>query len=306
MVQSKRQSTHKQYDCYLQEWFSYCCEHGLSPHCCNVTKAIEFLEHLRLSRGLGYSAINTARSALSSILVPIDNISFGKHHLVRTYLRGVYNITPPVPRYHNTWDPALVLKLLQTWSPAKDLDLKTLTFKVVTLTLLVSGQRIQTLPFLSLDYMQKTDSCYTFRIYDHLKQSRPGYKNPVISLKAYPNDVSLCIFTFMLEYLSRTKNLRKDNYVFVCFKKPHGPASKDTITRWVKVVLEKAGIDTTIFAPHSIRSASSSAAERGGAPLQEILDTAGWSGDSVFGKFYNKPLVSSSSYDKAILQACTR
>ena len=35
---------------------------------------------------------------------------------------------------------------------------------------------------------------------------------------------------------------------------PHGPASKDTISKWLKQVMFDAGLDTSIFKPHSTRS----------------------------------------------------
>ena len=49
-------------------------------------------------QGCGYSVINTARSALSTI-INVDNLSIGKHSLVKKFVRGVYNIKPSLPRY---------------------------------------------------------------------------------------------------------------------------------------------------------------------------------------------------------------
>ena len=259
MIHAKRPSTHKQYDCYLKAWHQYTATLNINPFQASYTVAIEFLETLRTTRQLGYNALNTARSALSSILAPIDSVPFGKHHLVKTYMRGVFNIRPPVPRYSQTWDPNLVLELLRQWHPTKTLDLKKLTLKVLMLILLVSGQRLQTVFFMSLDNMRSTSSSFTFVIADLLKQSRPGYKNPSIILQSYPKDERLCIFTLLKAYIQRTAPLRKDvRALFICVNKPHGPASKDTLSRWVKLVLETAGIDTDRFAPHSTRSASSS------------------------------------------------
>ena len=107
-------------------------------------------------------------------------------------------------------------------------------------------------------------------------------------------------------YIQRTAPIRKDvRSLFLCFKKPYGAASKDTLSRWAKVVLSASGIDTKLYSSHSTRSASSSAAKRGGAPLQEILDTAGWTGDNVFARYYDKPVSnrSQTSYDVAVLGA---
>ena len=50
------------------------------------------------------------------------------------------------------------------------------------------------------------------------------------------------------EYLKRTQGSRGDeDKLFISFQKPHKAVSRDTISRWVKQVLEAAGIDTKVF-----------------------------------------------------------
>ena len=97
------------------------------------------------------------------------------------------------------------------------------------------------------------------------------------------------------EYIRRTKTYRKagSTQLFISFIAPFDQVTKDTIARWVKLVMARAGIDVNIFTPHSIRGASSSAALRNKVPLQTILDTAGWTRASTFMKYYNKPLLNS-------------
>ena len=56
--------------------------------------------------------------------------------------------------------------------------------------------------------------------------------------------------------------------------KPFSPVSRDTISRWVKTIMPRAGIDTTKFKPHSTRAASTSAASRNAVPLENILTAA--------------------------------
>ena len=66
--------------------------------------------------------------------------------------------------------------------------------------------------------------------------------------------------------------------------------SKDTVAKWINIVMSQAGVDNQQFKPHSTRAASTSAANRLGVPLSEILRTAGWSTEATFQKYYNKPL----------------
>ena len=62
-----------------------------------------------------------------------------------------------------------------------------------------------------------------------------------------------------------------------------------TIARWLRVVLEKAGIDTSVFKGHSTRSAATSAVASASVTMSEILLAADWSSEGVFQKFYYRP-----------------
>ena len=60
-----------------------------------------------------------------------------------------------------------------------------------------------------------------------------------------------------IQYIDVTKSLRGSiNCFFIAISKPYRPAYKGTTARWIKSVLHDAGIDMTIFTPHSARSAS--------------------------------------------------
>ena len=64
--------------------------------------------------------------------------------------------------------------------------------------------------------------------------------------------------------------------------------------------MEKAGIDTGIFKAHSVRGAATSAAASVGVTTADILKAADWSSESVFTKFYYKP-VRSDTFGEAVL-----
>lgn len=61
---------------------------------------LEFLAEL-FESVFGYSAINTARSALSTI-VNINNVPVGQHPLVKRFMRGIFNERPVLPQYNVT------------------------------------------------------------------------------------------------------------------------------------------------------------------------------------------------------------
>ena len=304
MLQAKRTSTHKQYNTYISAWLAYCESHDISPTSATVPQALSFLESIRRERQLGFNAINTARSALSSLLPHTDGVPFGQNWHVKLYMRGTFHVCPPCPRYATTWDPTVVLDYLKDWAPPNDITMQQLTLKVLMLALLVSGQRIHSFSVVEVEDLQLLDSQIIIHFGNKLKQSRPGYRTPDVALKAFPQDSSLCIYTYMLEYLRRTAPIRGDQkLLFITLKPPYKGASnsKDTLSRWVKKVMSSAGIDTNLFLPHSVRAASTSAAKRGGASVKEIMDSAGWSRTSTFTTFYDKQVADPHMFDVAVL-----
>jgi hypothetical protein len=73
--------------------------------------------------GLGYSSINTARSALSLFLSPIEGHSVGDHPIVTRFVKGVGKLRPSFPRYDDTWDVDILLKYFTDLPCNKDLSL---------------------------------------------------------------------------------------------------------------------------------------------------------------------------------------
>ena len=100
--------TQKQYQTYINKWLNYCCERELDSLHPSVADVIQFLTTL-FEKNLSNSSLNTARSALSTIIT-VDGMSIGNHPLVVRFLKGVFNLRPPVPRYKEVWDVSIVLR----------------------------------------------------------------------------------------------------------------------------------------------------------------------------------------------------
>lgn len=110
-MKSWRRSTHKQYGIYINKWFQFIDGKVDRSDKVSVNLVIEYLTSLHKS-GLSYSALNTARSALSSFVCLDDDSNLGEHSLVKRFMRGVFNINPSFPRYSSTWDVRQVLDYL--------------------------------------------------------------------------------------------------------------------------------------------------------------------------------------------------
>lgn len=252
---------------------------------------------------MSYSAINTARGALSSLGIRCDGITIGAHPDVVRYMKGVYNLRPQRPRYTHTWDINLVLNFLRKLSPVKFLTLKDLTLKLTMLIAITNAARVQTIHSISVDNMVKLESEFVCKFDNLLKQSRPGVNFSILHLKSYPPDRRLCTYTVVKEYLERTKSLRKNGQkeLLVSYIKPYQAVSTDTISRWIKIVLHRAGVNVDIFKAHSVRSAATSKVKMNSVNIKVILEKAGWSSAGTFARFYERD-VQESTFEEAVLK----
>ena len=85
ILSSWRDGSKKQYSSYLKRWVQFCSQRQIDTLRAPVTRVLDFLTEL-YNTGLGYSAINTARSAISFILLSTGADSFGSHPLVVRFL----------------------------------------------------------------------------------------------------------------------------------------------------------------------------------------------------------------------------
>ena len=116
------------YDVYIRQWVWYACEKKVDQFSQRLTTVINFLTQL-VKRDLSYSAVCTARSALSSYLCTYDGAAFRCNKLVKRLMKGVFEKKPVLPRYKNTWDVNTVSKELESWISTEKLTLKELTYK---------------------------------------------------------------------------------------------------------------------------------------------------------------------------------
>ena len=101
--------------------------------------------------------------------------------------------------------------------------------------------------------------------------------------------MKLCVFATLTERLQRTRTLRVDgSQLLISFRKPNKVISRDTISRWIRSVMQMSGIDLNIYKAHCTREASVPAAHRAHVPIHEILNKAGWSSACTFATYYDE------------------
>jgi integrase len=301
MMLARRESSTRLYDTYIARWKLFCAGLGLDFLEPDIPHALQFLQNL-LDQGLGYSVVNTARSALSAIILTKNGLTFGSQPDVILFMKGAFNMRPTKPRYTSTWDTSQVLTFLETWIPASEISLEKLTLKLMVLILLITGQRPQLLTKLDISNMKTGDDYYEFFLsITDFKQGRIGYKPGPIRLKQYVANRRLCVFQYLSYYLQRTALLRKDyTALFLTYKKPHRPVSQNSVSRWIKNVLQLAGIDISTFSAGSTRSAAASKVRDQGAPIHQIMEMGGWSRASTFTRFYDRPILPHSVAERIL------
>ena len=135
--------------------------------------------------------------------------------------------------------------------------------------------------------MNLSDDKCIFFVPNLLKHSRKGVHQAPIELIAFPVNRSLCIVYLLQIYIKRTSELRREG-TKITYQLAKVPQSKDKITRWIKLVLERSGIDVSVHTAHSTRAASTSYATNIGVSISTIISAAGWASDSTFTKFHKK------------------
>ena len=284
ILKSWRESTKKTYETYLRKWLKFTKESKVDPIHPTQENFITFLTELFHAEA-SYSTIGTARSAVNQFMLICSGQDFSQSRLVNRFMKGVYESRPQLPKYVEIWDVGGVLDFIQKLPD--ELSLMLMTMKLCVLFLLTTMQRCQTLHLIALSDIKFKADGLTIVTNHLLKQSKRGRHLPAIQIATY-KDSKLCLVTLFQEYLTRTANLRGETKeLLISVQKTHKNVARDTVSRWVKTFLYKAGV-AKHYKAHSTRAASASFANKTGVPLETIMKTAGWANATTFQKFYHK------------------
>ena len=227
----------------------------------------------------------------------------GQHPLVTRLLKGIFHDRPPLPRYSGTWNVQNVLNYLEGLGENKSLPLKLLSWKLTMLLALTRPSRLADLSNLDLSRRTYKPDRVCFYPNTLAKQSRQGSQVANFFFPSFPDNPLLCPVTTLKAYEERTKPICGiESKLLISTIKPYKAVSSSSVARWLKSLLEAAGVDTSIFAAHSTRGASSSAAANVGVTTNEILKAVNWNSESVFQGFYYRPS-DNPSYGRAVLSS---
>ena len=284
----------------------WCSGRGVDPITCPIDLVLDYLTHL-FHLGTPARTIGGHRSAISAYHHPIAVgtalVATGRHPLVSAVMSGINHLRPPQPKYSFTWDIEVVLGLFRSWP--LDLTPKQLTIKVITLLALIGIPRGAELKLFDLNYVADHGDKYVFQLVGTVKNVQGGLRPKPVEFHRHREDEKLCPIVCIDQYISLTTPWRvkgQPSAFFLCHKKPHKPASKSTLARWIKEALFLADVDTKVFKAHSLRGASSSKALLSGLSVKEVIDHGRWSQESTWQRFYHKKVDSASKkYQDSVL-----
>jgi len=137
--------------------------------------------------------------------------------------------------------------------------------------------------------LQEHRDCVVLHLTSLEKQARAGHVRGFLRIPSFPADLELCPVRALTAYYNKVLPLRGDTKAFfVSFVTPFKSVTSRTLARWLKTVLEDASVDTSVWDPHALRSASSAHHKSRNLDLGQICRLADWSTSSgVFKKFYD-------------------
>ena len=287
LLASWRQKSSKSYDSLLTKWASWCDKRNCDPFLGDVSEVVNFLAQL-FEQGYQYRSLSAYRSAISSVHDKVDGVNIGQHPLVAQVLQGAFNELPPQPRYSQTWDVHKVTSYINNMGDNAQLKLRDLTLKLTMLLALTRQSRSSDLTSLDVRFRRYSSEGVTFQPTKLAKQSGPTKDVTDFCFARFPHNPKLCPVHTLQAYEVVTQGIRDDNKVtklLLATIRPHKAVTSSTIAKWLKVIMERAGINTSIFKAHSVRSASVSTAAIAGITTADILEAADWTNQSVLQNF---------------------
>uniref|UniRef100_A0A6I8RJ21 Core-binding (CB) domain-containing protein n=1 Tax=Xenopus tropicalis TaxID=8364 RepID=A0A6I8RJ21_XENTR len=254
MMAARRPVSAKTYHRVWRIYQEWCQSQGQPFQDFSVPRLLSFLQS-GLDKGLSLGSLKSQISALS-VLFQQRIASLPD---VRTFLQGVSRLHPPFRDPTPPWDLNLVLTALQTapFEPLATIPLAWVTWKTAFLLAITSARRVSELSSLS-----SQPPYLIFHEDRTVLRTIPSFTPKVISAFHINQDITIPSFCpnpktpkevalhsldpvrALKFYLHRTKDIRSTNSLFVLHSGPQkgSPASKTTVSRWIKEAIRRAYI----------------------------------------------------------------
>lgn len=249
--------------------------------------------------GVASSSLNVYRSAISSGHAHVEGAPVGQHRLVSELLAGAAEQRPSLPKYAESWDTDQVTHWIRAnWPDNQQLSLVDLTSKLAMLLALATQARssdLASISFRSVSFASTDTMQFTVIQPKERAGANQSRKEHVAALG--PGE-PLCPVACTQRYLEvttplRTPAIRQADRLLLITKRPHSPATAQTIANWNKSTMDRAGVDTEVYTAHSIRMASTSKALDAGVD-SAVVASSKWASQATMNKHYNRSSIARS------------
>ena len=294
VVEKWKGSSRNTYESGWKGWNSWCSARDIDPHTPSEAMVAEYLLE-KFDEGLSYDHIGVIRSAISAFARGPEGTPIGQCTLIKGLMKGFYNKRTPRPRYTATWSIDTLLEFWKGQPVDRDLDLKDLTIKVTSLLAVSHLTRASDLNLMLAENHKREEGFLEFLLESTPKHQRKGLLEPLTVYKVSVNKIDPV--SCLIEYLDRTQEFRlledgiTRSKLFLSYVGRHKPVTTTTISNWIKLAMDKAGIDTSTYRAHSTRSAGvSSAFHLRNVSIKAIMRRGKWSNSSILKKYYLRRL----------------
>ncbi len=134
---------------------------------------------------MAYRSINVYRSMLSGTLEQMEGYDIDEHPLLIKLMQGIFNSTPPKPKYTGFWDVDVFLRHLKAQELDVDLSLTSLSHKLVVLSALTSLFRVSEISTIDSESMVFSGPVMKFALLKLRKNQRKSKRVLNLSAKVY-------------------------------------------------------------------------------------------------------------------------
>lgn len=301
MEKSVRSNTAKVYNGGWKKWVSWCNTQTpkIDPTEYDVHQVFKFLMEFK---HLSSSHLNGLRSAIASTfktLHPNETPLVNQPIIIEFFkAKRHQEIKIPTKIQLVTWDVNILISYInKKLKDTKNLQLYDLQIKTLLLLCMSTMGRprsdIGRLQHrdIQLDFYEDKAVAATI-IFREAKET-----NVKTSQLGLIEEEDLCPVRTLAWFMSKSSPVRQQlpeyHTLFLAYTNDSDKVSSiraSTVSGWIKNAMTEAGIDTSSYKPHSIRSASSTKAVEKGSSIEEVKQHANWSRNAfTLENFYYKP-----------------
>ena len=170
-MNSWRDKTNSQYNIYWWRRFessNESTENCLRPNLHNRSKFLT----CSIRQGYSHGQISMARLGVSVLIDQVNDISFGKHPLIKRLMKGIFEAGPIFQKYRTVWSVYIVFNYFRWLDQLKNLSMGLLGKKLAHFMCLIAGwQQCQALHAVDIRDIKFVEDKCGIPIYKKLKQT---------------------------------------------------------------------------------------------------------------------------------------